>query len=589
MRARNIPAGELNRYIYTQCYDRLCAAVSAALGRPVSAVIHRHQISIEADEGSVWYAFAAWVEYDKDTEDGEQYRLRVRLDFDGSSCGLFLEEADLWSDSLERLPRRGIQTDQCLIPALYRNSLREAEAERFLSRYCPEALREPMRVPIRIIMEERMGLRLNLDVCPPDGAFGQVMYRDGVIPVIDADGKEHLLSCRRGDVLADGDRGVLLGFGALNYTLAHEAYHWYAHRACMDFHALAGKAEENSYNGTSAYSAPDILEIQANAMASRILMPQKTFLRKNSEYAGMEDTERIAALASFFAVSYTAATIRLAQLGLGDYSAREETCFVAPGDAFGLYFSDNSFRERVDAEEIVYTDRRYVYNRPEYVAKVWEEVPKYGSPGSPYRLTEYALAHPEEAFVFFRIHRGRVIRHGDDYLQARSDESLKIQVENLRRHFPEEAEEMKEHAQRFERMLRKVKDRRTFCEAAREMICYRYSLVSEEADEKQEAPTQVEWFCSDTLQPRQYFEKIMKGTAGQPDNRTLMSLCAGMHLSAGKARDLFTAAGRALSRTRTDMAYRYILLHLRDRYIEDINIFLDELGLELLGAKKNNI
>ena len=586
MKARNVPAGEVNRYLYTQCYDRLCAAVSAAIGRPVSAVVHWNQISVEADEGSVWYAFAAYVEYDCDTGVGEKYRLRVRLDFDGSFCGLFLEEAVLWSDSLERLPRRGVLTDQHLIPALYRNELREDEAERFLRRWCPEALGEPVRVPIRAVME-RMGLRLHLDVRLPDGAFGQVIYRDGEIPVMDSDGKRILLACRRGDVLADGDRGLLLGFGVLNYTLAHEAYHWYAHRAYMDFHALCGRAEDGSYNGTSDYSTADILEIQANAMASRILMPREAFMRKNSEYSGLEDAERIAALASFFEVSLAAATVRLAQLGLGDYSARERTCFVAPGDAFGLYLREEALREMADAEEIIYTDWRYVYNRPEYVVKVWGDVPKYGSTGSPYRLTEYALNHPEEAFVMFRIDRGRVTRHGDDYLQARSDESLKIQVESLRRDFPEEAAEMKAHAERFERALRKEKDRRTFCDVAREMICCRYGAGSEGADGTGKAPTPVEQFCTDTLQPRQYYEKIMKGTAGQPDNRTLMSLCNGMCLSLGKAAELFRAAGRALSKTRADMAYRYILVHLRERYIEEVNVFLDELGLELLGAKKN--
>ena len=79
----------------------------------------------------------------------------------------------------------------------------------------------------------------------------------------------------------------------------------------------------------------------------------------------------------------------------------------------------------------------------------------------------------------------------------------------------------------------------------------------------------------------------MKGTAGQPDNSTLMSLCVGMRLSTNAARALFRAAGRALSGSRADMAYRYILLHLRGQYIEDVNVFLDELALGLLGAKKN--
>ena len=127
------------------------------------------------------------------------------------------------------------------------------------------------------------------------------------------------------------------------------------------------------------------------------------------------------------------------------------------------------------------------------------------------------------------------------------------------------------------------------------MIDHRYgsmSLFDAAAGERVRNPEEktsspVNLFCSDTLQPRQYYEKIMKGTAGQPDNRTLMSLCVGLCLSTKAAVRLFRSAGRALSGAREDMAYRYILLHLRDEYIEDVNVFLDELALSPLGAKKN--
>lgn len=159
---------------------------------------------------------------------------------------------------------------------------------------------------------------------------------------------------------------------------------------------------------------------------------------------------------------------------------------------------------------------------------------------------------------------------------------------------------MKQHAQKFEQIYRWAKGKETFSELAREMIDYRYGSMDQfnpkDTDMKRDPETReipedavspVERFCSDTLQPRQYYEKIMKGTAGQPDNSTLMSLCVGMHLSRKAAVVLFRAAGRALSGSREDMAYRYILLHLRERYIEDVNVFLDELGLGLLGAKKN--
>ena len=61
--------GKLNCFLYQQCYDRLCAAVSDALNRPVSAVIHHYQIRLEVDEDSVYYVFQAGVK--GETEDTE--------------------------------------------------------------------------------------------------------------------------------------------------------------------------------------------------------------------------------------------------------------------------------------------------------------------------------------------------------------------------------------------------------------------------------------------------------------------------------------------------------------------------------------
>ena len=79
----------------------------------------------------------------------------------------------------------------------------------------------------------------------------------------------------------------------------------------------------------------------------------------------------------------------------------------------------------------------------------------------------------------------------------------------------------------------------------------------------------------------------MKGTAGQPENNTLMSLCVGFCLSVEKAVELFRSAGRSLSWSRTDQAYCFILAHMRDQDIEDVNVFLDDLGISPLGTKQN--
>jgi len=578
MDPRNNHFGELNQFLYTKCYDQLCTSVSNALGRQVSAVIHQNQISVDVDEDNVWYVFRANVEFGPD--ETEKDRITVRFTFNGDAWALSVTDIIRKnSESPEKLQQYGVYADQHLIPRIFNDEQREAEAKRFLERYCPEALTDPMLVPIRSIMEKKMGLNVITNFRLPDNAYGEIAYRDDQTLVMNEDGDDLLIIPRkRGDVLIDGYNALLRGFGAMNFTRAHEAYHWFAHRAYVDFHRLTGKQADGSYNGTSRYSSADILEIQANAMASRILMPRQAFIRKAREMSGDDIHSTINSLASFFHVSYSAATIRLAQLGLYDFRTPVETTHVTPWDAFDVYLSDDAFRELVDTEQIVYTDEHYVYNRPEYVTLVWEDVPKYGCSGGPYQITDYALSHPEEAFVRFTIDHRRVIGHDGEILQARSDAYLRAQVNSTRRLLPEKAKKMKRFAKIFEQKYQS-RGGKTFCETAKEIIEERYG--------SDEEVSPVKAFCGDTLQKRQYYEKIMKGTAGQPENNTLMSLCVGFCLSVEKAVELFRSAGRSLSWSRTDQAYCFILAHMRDQDIEDVNVFLDDLGISPLGTKQN--
>ena len=84
MDPRNNQVGELNKFIYTRCYDQLCADVSAALGRPLSAVLHQQQYAISVDEDSVTYSFFAWVEYIPDEEE-DAFQITCKITFDGKT------------------------------------------------------------------------------------------------------------------------------------------------------------------------------------------------------------------------------------------------------------------------------------------------------------------------------------------------------------------------------------------------------------------------------------------------------------------------------------------------------------------------
>ena len=172
MDPRNNQIGELNNFIYTRCYAQLCDDVSEALNRPLSAVLHQRQYSITVDEDSVTYSFFAWAEYVPD-EDGEDIRVTCRISFDGTGYSFATLRVQRENDEWPQYD--GVRVDQNLIPRLHADEMREAEAERFLTHYCPAALAAPTPVPIRTIME-RMGLTVISNIQLLDGANAKTMF-----------------------------------------------------------------------------------------------------------------------------------------------------------------------------------------------------------------------------------------------------------------------------------------------------------------------------------------------------------------------------------------------------------------------------
>lgn len=286
MDERNMPIGELNQYLYTHWENDLKNALSSTLGISTAFIRHNMQRRIEVDGEDVYYTFE--IVAGDDVDSAEAYVFTVKLNFHNDMFGL-VQVCTRAEYDPKNIKRYGVLADQHLIPRLHNNNLREKEAERFLKHFCPEALEAPMPVPILKIMEEQMGLRVENEYCiPGKNTYGFTVYENQLFTMTDDDGKEVTPYYLRGTVVVDSDTALLYGIGMMNFTLAHEAYHWFAHRACADFHKLVGEQGASSYNGTSRYSAADILEIQSNAMASRILLPKRPFIQKFRELSNGE-------------------------------------------------------------------------------------------------------------------------------------------------------------------------------------------------------------------------------------------------------------------------------------------------------------
>lgn len=153
-------------------------------------------------------------------------------------------------------------------------------------------------------------------------------------------------------------------------------------------------------------------------------------------------------------------------------------------DAWRLY-EDREFRKLVESGEVIYVSGRYVINNEKYVVLTWEDVPKATATADrssgPYKLTDYALAHPQEAFLSFAIdHKHMADGMESGVLWRKSDEQLKLQTDITRKLSPDIAANMKIHEERFNRFYEKENGKHlTFSQFASLLITYRYGRMDD--------------------------------------------------------------------------------------------------------------
>lgn len=322
-----------------------------------------------------------------------------------------------------------------LVPIISRDDF-DKEATRFLEKYYPKALEEPVPVPIRQIAQE-MQLCIEEDTRLSEelSVFGIVVFEDGIIV---GPNKEILIrKAKRGTMYIDPRVYFEKTYGTVNSTIAHECYHWYRHQP---YHALmkmigakddVGKviqcAIQPNNKDTEKWKAIDWLEWQANGVAPYILMPSQTCKTVidtllNEHVYSAHESERshgletvIDQVAEYYGVSRQAAKTRMHQLGYtivdGVYTCvnghyipqfsfdpsslgKNQTYTLSATDLFKAYCCSKDFRALVDSGRVVYVDGHLCINRPEYV--VTDQC-------SICHMTEYALAHVDECCYVFDI------------------------------------------------------------------------------------------------------------------------------------------------------------------------------------------
>jgi Zn-dependent peptidase ImmA (M78 family) len=192
-------------------------------------------------------------------------------------------------------------------------------ATEFLETYFEDALMKPMSVPIYEIASNEMKLTIN-ECCLSEESdiYGMTVFSDGYIEVYNP--KEELadtLFFKEKTILIDPLAIQKTNLGCRNNTIAHECFHWYKHRYYYKLQQLS-LPRIAKYCSCSINAAPtiteeeQIMEIQAVAMAPRILMPKMMFIQVAMNFDLLKEKEyAVNELSKFFQVSKQSALIRL--------------------------------------------------------------------------------------------------------------------------------------------------------------------------------------------------------------------------------------------------------------------------------------
>ncbi len=494
----------------------------------------------------------------------------------------------------------GVAASKSIVPIIYRKDL-DKEATAFLEKYCPEALEEPMRVPIEDIAKEKLGLNIiqGYRITDDFTIFGQICFSPGTVKIYDLfKTSEKEQEVPRGTILIDAYTYWQRNSGCVNNTIAHEVYHWHRHRLYAaikhilrneNFIACRCPAEMSYPDEKEEWTDEQRMEWQANNMAPRILMPIQTFKIKVAELYKQYDYEnnplKIAVLtciadelASFYGVSRQSALIRMTETGypeaksvLQAINEKDWHSYVSREDVFYEYSTNEDFRKLLDTGKFRYVDGYVVINDEKYITTDDE---------GKATLSEYAWDHLDECTLSFswqRIRRSKakevlpqIIFHRDNDEQdvSKYDSKQNASVVEL-------SKEMQKKRRNFEQNeeIHKLSTVNKNCWS------YIYEIINIKGVSKPH-------FCNLTGLGEENYRKAESGLKTDPKVRTIVAIGVGLSLDIETVENMLKLAGRSFKDTPEDRALKFCITGLSGQSIEDCNDFLESLGYETLGTKE---
>ena len=491
-----------------------------------------------------------------------------------------------------------------LVPIISREQF-EKEAERFLERYCPEALEKPICLPIDQIAED-MKLKVVEDTPLSDELtyFGTVVFDDGNI--VDKHRKTVIRNAKRGTGYLDPRVSYERSVGTKRTTLAHECFHWYRHQP---YHVLMkmigaednlGKAIQCQITSNTAdsdkWKAVDWMEWQAKGIAPKILMPEKTvrLLAANliNQYADNGNAtvavfERVIdQLSETYDVSRQAAKVRLVELGYSkaegaypfvngryvsgysfDQDALEiDQTFTVPfADVIKAYCYDRDFRKLVDADEVRYIDGHVCLNQGKYIS--------CDADGN-FELSAYALNHIDECCIVFN--RG--------YSYQSKYQGLKNYAFFMRNAAPQEDQiefsfEMNKHNKTLLSQIQNAK------KSASLLLQYPGSFSETLVQLMKDKKVSTKKLADGSLVGEKTIQRLRNSEEYPTTKQTVMGLCYGLKLTIPEAEMLISKTDFNLKPTSPENnAYRCTLGSCAELSIYEVNEMLEANGYKPFGS-----
>ena len=491
-----------------------------------------------------------------------------------------------------------------LVPIISQNQF-ENEATKFLTRYCPEALENPIRVPIEKI-SSNMKLQVIDDVPLSDDLtyFGTIVFDNG--NMLDKHKKVVIRNAKRGTIYLDPRVSYERSVGTKRNTLAHECFHWHRHQP---YHVLMKMIGANDNLGhaiqcpiaskttdSDKWKAVDWMEWQARGVAPRILMPEKTTRLKADEllgkYGGAENASTtvyekvIDKLAELFDVSRQAAKVRLIDLGhskaegaypfvdgqyVRGYSfadgvlEKNQTFTIPYSDLFKAYCFDRNFKKLIDSGQFVFADHHLVLNNDKYVMN---------NQAGNATLSDYALSHMDECCIVFT----------KGYTYQSKYQGARYYTQFMRNSAPVEDQieysfELNVHNKT---LLNQIKNAKRRSEALRR---YPGSFADTLVALQKERKLSNKQLADRSLVGEKTIQRLRNDEEYPTSVQTVLALCVGLKLPLPEAEMFLGKTDFKLNSMKDDgYVYQCVLGACAENSIYEINEMLEEGGIAPLGS-----